>query len=264
MQNQGVIPDQWRGFKAYARNIPRTNRGTSRMRKCRRALIEREQAAGLKKWCIAATNHTAGGGGSLSDWDEPGKRLENDIPACSGKSYKTRLCIRRQNIVDRYWNYRKNPSWKFLPMYQVLILRSIKKEMKRYKHYTYIFLISLEILKKLIPSTDIKDFLQKRVYIYLNIDKYLNLYASETQSFRKKCNRNEWTYTYIFHSNSLVTCSKLCNHIYTPILKRESANRKEEGGKKKRRKKKRIENRFGSQRWHRLLLIRGIDEQTTR
>lgn len=53
-----------------------------------------------------------------------------------GKSYKTRLCIRRQNIVDRYWNYRKNLSWKFLPMYQVLILRSIKKEMKRYKHYT--------------------------------------------------------------------------------------------------------------------------------
>ena len=69
-------------------------------------------------------------------------------------------------------------------------------------------------------------------------------------------------HVYIFHSNSLVTCSKLCNHIYTPILKRESANRKE-GGKKK-EGKKRIENRFGSQRWHRLLLIRGIDEQTTR
>lgn len=54
--------------------------------------------------------------------------------------------------------------------------------------------------------------------------------------------------------------------IYTPTnpktrTKREPANRKEE---EKKKEKKRIENRFGSQRWHRLLLIRGIDEQTTR
>lgn len=49
-------------------------------------------------------------------------------------------------------------------------------------------------------------------------------------------------HVYIFHSNSLVTCSKLCNHIYTPILKRESANRKEGGKKKKERKGLKIDS----------------------
>lgn len=116
-------PDQWRGFKVYERNIPRTNRGISRMRKCWqgcRALIEREQAVGLKKWSIAATNHTTGGGGSLSDWDEPGKRLENDTPTW-WKSYKTRPCIWRQNIAG--WSILEllYPSWKFLRMFQLLI-----------------------------------------------------------------------------------------------------------------------------------------------
>lgn len=145
-------PDQWRGFKVYARNIPRTNRGISRIRgsagRTVAPLSRGSRQRDLKNdLSLPPITPRVVAGPSLIE-TSPASVWKTIYPRW-WKSYKTRRYIRRQNITG--WSILEllYPSWKFLRMCQLRFFWAEKTFEMKSSNIFLIFFFFWDVKKNL-------------------------------------------------------------------------------------------------------------------